>query len=64
MKKIIMLSLVVISTILIIGCSSSKSSDNLYLSNCPDNISGMGKKYFINNLEDGNLLLKNMNMVF
>lgn len=56
MKKIIttILSLVVMSTMFIVGCSSSKNSDNLYLGNCPDNISGMGKKYFINNLEGGN----------
>ncbi len=55
MKQIItMLSLVVMSTMFIVGCSSSKNSDNLYLGNCPDNMIGMGKKYFINNLEDGN----------
>lgn len=55
MKKIIiMLSLVLMSIMLIVGCSSSKNSDNLYLGNCPDNMIGMGKKYFINNLEDGN----------
>lgn len=55
MKKIItIISLVVISTIFIVGCSSSKNSDVLYLSNCSDNMTGMGKKYFINNLEDDN----------
>lgn len=55
MKKIIiMISLVVMSTIFIVGCSSSKNSDNLYLANCPDNMTGMGKKYFVNNLEKGN----------
>ena len=55
MKKIItMISLVVISTMFIVGCSSLKNSDDLYLSNCSDNMTGMGKKYFINNLEDGN----------
>ncbi len=55
MKKILtILSLLVISTIFIVGCSSSKNSDSLYLSNCPDNIDGMGKKYFVNNLEKGN----------
>ena len=55
MKKLIkMLSLVAISTIFIVGCSSSKNSDNLYLSNCPDNMTEMGKKYFVNNLEAGN----------
>ena len=44
-KKIItMLSLVVMSTMLIVGCSSSKNSDNLYLGNCIDNMIGMGKK--------------------
>ena len=55
MKKIIsILSLLVISTIFIVGCSSSKNSDRIYLSNCPDNMDGMGKKYFVNNLEKGN----------
>ncbi len=55
MKKIItMLSLAVMSTMLIVGCSNSKNSDNLYLSNCPDDMFGMGKKYFVNNLKSGN----------
>ena len=55
MKKIItILSLVVISIIFIVGCSSSKKSDKLYIGNCSDNMIGMGKKYYINNLEDGN----------
>ena len=55
MKKIItILSLVVISIIFIVGCSSSKNSDKLYIGNCSDNMIEMGKKYFINNLEDGN----------
>ena len=51
MKKIItMLSLVVISIMFIVGCSDSKKSNELY-----DNMMiGMGKKYFINNLEEGN----------
>ena len=54
MKKIItMLSLVVISAILIVGCSNSKNTDKLYIGNCSDNMIGMGKKYFINNLEAG-----------
>ncbi len=39
---------------LIVGCSSSKNSSNLYLSNCFDNMTGMGENYFINNLENGN----------
>ena len=43
-KIITMLSLVVMSTILIVGCSSSKNSDSLYLGNCTDNMIGMGKK--------------------
>ena len=55
MKKIItIISLIVISTMFIVSCSSSKNSDDLYLSNCSDDMTGMGKKYFINNLEDGN----------
>ena len=56
MKKIItMLSLVVISIMFIVGCSDSKKSNELYIGNCPDNMMiGMGKKYFINNLEEGN----------
>lgn len=55
MKKIItILSLVVISTIFVVGCSSSKNSDNLYLGQCSDIVKGMGKKYFVNNLEKGN----------
>ena len=46
MKKIIIiiLSLVVMSIMFIVGCSSSKNSDDLYLSNCLDNMFGMGKK--------------------
>lgn len=55
MKKIItMLLLIVTSIIFIVGCSNSKNSDKLYIGNCPDNMFGMGKKYYINNLEDGN----------
>lgn len=55
MKKITtILLLIIMSTILIAGCSSSKNSMNLYLGNCPDNMNGMGKKYFVNNLEKGN----------
>ena len=55
MKKILtIISLVVISIIFIVGCSSSKNSDKLYIGNCPDAMFGMGKKYYINNLEDGN----------
>ena len=54
MKKIITLSLVVISTIFSIGCSSSKDLDQSYIANCDDNMSWMGKKYYINNLEGGN----------
>ena len=54
MKKIItILSLVVISIIFIVGCSISKNSYKLYIGNCSDNMIGMGKKYYINNLEDG-----------
>ena len=54
MKKIITLSLVVISTIFSIGCSSSKDLDQSYIANCDDNMVVMGKKYYINNLESGN----------
>lgn len=55
MKKIItMISLVVISIVFIVGCSSSKNSDKLYIGECTDAMFGMGKKYYINNLEDGN----------
>ncbi|MGL5695199.1 MAG: hypothetical protein ACRCXA_14055 [Peptostreptococcaceae bacterium] len=55
MKRVIMILLIVlISTMFVVGCSSSNESDNSYLSNYTDNMDGMGKKYFINNLEDGN----------
>ena len=54
MKKIITLSLVVISTIFSVGCSSSKDLDQSYIANCDDNMVVMGKKYYINNLESGN----------
>ncbi|WP_290457479.1 hypothetical protein [Romboutsia ilealis] len=48
-----MLYLVVMSTVFIAGCSSLKNSDDLYLSNCTDDMFGMGKKYFVNNLKEG-----------
>ena len=54
MKKITTILLAIImSTILITGCSSSNNQGNLYLGNCPDNMDGMGKKYFVNDLEKG-----------
>lgn len=54
MKKITTLLLfIIMSTMLITGCSSSADSSNLYISNCPDNINGMGKTYYVNNLEKG-----------
>lgn len=55
MKKIatILLS-IMMSIMLVTGCSSSKNPSGLYLSNCPDNMNGMGKKYFVNNLKKGN----------
>ena len=52
-KLITMLYLVVMSTVFIAGCSSLKNSDDLYLSNCTDDMFGMGKKYFVNNLKEG-----------
>lgn len=54
MKKILtIISLVLVSIVFIVGCSDLKKTDKLYIGDCPDNMIGMGKKYNINNLEDG-----------